>query len=227
MKKILEILYKYQDEKYADFIAKLIPNIPRNAFIGIRSPEYKKITKEISETAKDEIPDFMRELPHNFFEENVLHSILISQINDFDEWVHKMEMFLPFVDNWAVSDGMKSKILTKNHDKLIIKINEWISSGKPYSMRVAMLFLKNEFLGADFKSEYLELVAKIRSDEYYVNMMRAWFFAEALVKQWDSALEFLQQHKLDSWTHNKTIQKARESFRIPSEQKEHLNSLKK
>lgn len=226
MKKILEILYKYQDSKIADFNAKLIPNVPRESFIGIRTPMYKKIVKEISLFANDEVSGFMNELPHSFFEENFLHSVFISKIEDFDEWVRACEAFFPFIDNWAVSDSMDSKILKQNHEKLILKIREWILSEKPYTMRVAMLFLKKEFLEEDFKSEYLDWVCDIQSSEYYVNMMRAWLFAEALVKQWNCALNFLQKKKLDRWTHNKAIQKARESFRIDSDKKEFLNSLK-
>ncbi|WP_147612881.1 DNA alkylation repair protein [Treponema pectinovorum] len=226
MKKILEILYKYQDSKIADFNAKLIPNVPRESFIGIRTPMYKKIVKEISLSANDEVSGFMNELPHSFFEENFLHSVFISKIEDFDEWVRACETFFPFIDNWAVSDSMDSKILKQNHERLILKIREWILSEKPYTMRVAMLFLKKEFLEEDFKSEYLDWVCDIQSSEYYVNMMRAWLFAEALVKQWDCALNFLQKKKLDRWTHNKAIQKARESFRIDSDKKEYLNSLK-
>ncbi|MGI5058218.1 DNA alkylation repair protein [Treponema pectinovorum] len=226
MKKILEILYKYQDSKIADFNAKLIPNVSRELFIGVRTPMYKKIVKEISLSANDEVSGFMNELPHSFFEENFLHSIFISKIEDFDEWVRACEAFFPFIDNWAVSDSMDSKILKQNHEKLILKIREWILSEKPYTMRVAMLFLKKEFLDQDFKSEYIDWVCDIQSSEYYVNMMRAWLFAEALVKQWDCALNFLQKKKLDRWTHNKAIQKARESFRIDSDKKEFLNSLK-
>ncbi|MGI5070146.1 DNA alkylation repair protein [Treponema pectinovorum] len=226
MKRILETLYKYQDSKIADFNAKLIPNVPRELFIGVRTPMYKKIVKEISLSANDEVSGFMNELPHSFFEENFLHSVFISKIEDFDEWVRACEAFFPFIDNWAVSDSMDSKILKQNHEKLILKIREWILSEKPYTMRIAMLFLKKEFLEEDFKSEYLDWVCDIQSSEYYVNMMRAWLFADALVKQWDCALDFLQKKKLDRWTHNKAIQKARESFRIDSDKKEFLNSLK-
>ncbi len=226
MTKILKILYRHQDKNYADFTAKLIPTVPRAKFIGIRTPEYKQILKEILQEAGDEIPEFLNELPHSLFEENILHSTYISQCKDFDEWVQKMEDFLPFVDNWAVSDGMKCRLLRKNHAGLIVKIREWIQSDLPYTKRAAMLFLKNEFLGDDFKSEYLEWAAKIRCDEYYVNMMRAWLFAEALVKQWEPALAFLKQRKLDDWTHNKAIQKARESLRITDERKAYLNTLK-
>ena len=226
MAKILEILYKHQDEKYGDFIAKLVPTLPREKFIGIRSPEFKKILKEIDKEAKDEIEDFMKALPHKFHEENVLHVMLLNRMKSYDECISKMEEFLPFVDNWAVSDGIGNGIFKKNQEKLIVKIEEWINSQKAYTQRVAMLLIKKYFLTEAFKSDYLEWAAKIRSDEYYVNMMIAWLFADALVFQWETALSFIQNKKLDSWTHNKAIQKARESFRITDEQKEYLKSLK-
>lgn len=226
MAKIQEILYRHQDEKYGDFLAKLVPTLPREAFIGIRAPEYKKIVKEIHAEAENEISDFMNTLPHQFQEENTTHVCLLSEIKDFDECVAALEQFLPYVNNWAVSDGIGPKVFEKNHDKLIGKIEEWIKSDLPYTKRVAMLFIKKYFLDDDYKPEYLEWAASIRSDEYYVNMMTAWLFADALVKHWDSAVEFLKNHKLDDWTQNKAIQKARESFRITPEQKEYLNGLK-
>ena len=226
MKKILEVLYRHQDEKYGDFLARLVPTLPRNAFIGIRSPEYKKILKEIHSEAEDEITDFMNYLPHQFHEENVLQVCLINEMKDYDASIKALEKFLPYVNNWAVSDGLGSMVYEKNSEKLITKIKAWMKSSEPYTLRVAMLFIKKYFLKDDYKPEYLEWAAKIRSDEYYVNMMTAWLFADALVFQWDSAVEFLKNKKLDSWTHNKAIQKARESFRITDEQKEYLKSLK-
>ncbi|MCQ2591304.1 MAG: DNA alkylation repair protein [Treponema sp.] len=226
MDKIIEILQRHQDVAYGDFLAKLVPTLPRERFIGIRSPEYKKIVKEIKTEAEAEIDLFMKELPHKFHEENVLHVVLINEIKDFETCMAELEQFLPYVDNWAVSDGISPKIFGKNHNKLEAKIKEWIALPDTYTKRVAMLFIKKYFLDEDFKTEYLDLAAQIRSEEYYVNMMTAWLFADALVKQWDSAVKYLQEHKLDSWTHNKTIQKARESFRITAEQKEYLKGLK-
>lgn len=226
MTKILEILYKHQDKKYGDFIQKLIPTIPRDAFIGIRSPEYKKIMKEIENEAASEISTFMEQLPHQFHEENVLHITLICKMKDYDECINALEKFLPYINNWAISDVINAKPLEKNKDKLITTIEKWINDDKPYTKRVAMILLKKYYLDDAFKSEYLDWAAKIRSEEYYVNMMTAWYFAEALYKQWQTAIKYLEQNKLDKWTHNKAIQKAKESFKITEQQKEYLVSLK-
>ncbi|MCQ2613914.1 MAG: DNA alkylation repair protein [Treponemataceae bacterium] len=227
MKEILDILYSHQDEKYGDFLSKLVPNLPREKFIGIRSPEYKKILKELQSLHCETVDAFLKELPHAYQEENVLHVVLINKEKDFEKCVSLLETFLPFVDNWAVSDVLGGKAFEKNHGKLLPYVKKWMTDDKPYTKRVAMLFLKKYFLDEDFSPELLESPASIRSDEYYVNMMTAWLFADALVKQWDSAILFLKENRLDKWTHNKTIQKARESFRITDEQKEYLKGLKR
>lgn len=227
MSTILDILFRHQEEKYGDFIAKLVPTLSRDSFIGIRAPEYKKIAKEVHAEAESEIEEFMADLPHRYHEENVLQTVLICEQKDFNECIDKLETFLPYIDNWAVSDGIAPRIFEKNHESLIVKIKEWIKSPEPYTKRVAMLLIMKHFLDEDFSIEYLEWAAIIRSDEYYVNMMIAWLFAEALVKQWDYAIVFLLENKLDVWVHNKTIQKARESYRITDEQKEYLKSLKR
>ena len=226
MTKIQEILYQHQDEKYGDFLSKLVPTLPREKFIAIRSPEFKKIIKEVHSQAEEEIESFMKTLPHEFQEENTLQVMLIGEIKDYDKCLASLEQFLPFVDNWAISDGINPKVFNKNHNQIIKKIPQWLEDEKPYTKRVAMLFLMKYFLNEDFKPEYLSWVAKIRSEEYYVNMMTAWLFAEALTKQWDVAIEFLKTPQLAPWTHNKAIQKARESFRITPEQKEYLKNLK-
>lgn len=226
MTSIQQVLYNHQDKKYAEFSAKLIPTLPRESFIGVRAPEYKKIIKEISILPSEEINSFMNSLPHEFHEENCLHIALLNKIKDFEDCLAKTEAFLPFINNWAVSDGLNPACFGKNHDKLIVKCNEWLASDLPFTKRVAMLCIMKHFLTTDFKSEYLEWVAKIRSEEYYVNMMIAWLFAEALSKQWDCAILFIEQKKLDKWTHNKAIQKAKESFKITSDQKEYLVTLK-
>ncbi len=227
MKEILDILYSHQDEKYGDFLAKLVPNLPREKFIGIRSPEYKKIIKELQQLPEETVSAFLDELPHAFQEENALHVALINREKDFEKCVSMVETFLPYIDNWAISDGLGGKAFEKNHGKLLPYVEKWIKDEKPYTKRVGMLFLKKYFLDEDFNPELLEEPAAIRSDEYYVNMMTAWLFADALVKQWDSVVIFLQEDRMDSWTHNKTIQKARESFRITDEQKEYLKGLKR
>ncbi len=226
MTQIQKILFKYQDTKYADFSAKLVPTLPRGAFIGVRSPAYKKIVCEIKELPSSELDTFFTDLPHKYHEENCLHIALINKIKNYDECLASLENFLPYINNWAVSDGLNPPVLKKNRLQLMPKLQLWIRSEKPFTQRVGMLLLMKYFLDDDFKSDYLELPAQIRSEEYYVNMMTAWLFAEALVKQWDSAIPFIQNKKLDDWTHNKTIQKACESFRISPEHKEYLRTFR-
>lgn len=227
MSKIPDIIYRHQDEKYADFIARCVPNVEREKFIGVRSPEYRKILKEIHEEAGDETEGFMKSLPHRYFEENAVHGALICEMKDFDECLAGLEAFLPYIDNWAVSDGLNPKAFRKNHGRLAPKIREWIEDPKPYTKRVGMLFVLKYFLEEDFDTVYLDYAAAVRSDEYYVNMMAAWLFAEALVKQWDSAIRYIEDGRLPVWTHNKAIQKARESYRISEEKKGYLKSLKR
>ncbi len=225
MTDIQKKLFSRQDSKYADFVAKLVPTEPRESFIGVRAAEYSKILKEIgcfSEQAKI----FMNEVPHQYQEENILHIQLINRLKDFEQCIFEINKFLPFVTNWAVSDGLNPKVLNKNHGKLLSHVKNWIENDKPYTKRIGMILFMKNFLGSDFDREYLEWPAKIRTDEYYVNMMTAWLFAEALAKQWNSAIKFVEQRRLDIWTHNKTIQKALESFRITPEQKEYLRNLK-
>lgn len=226
MTQILQILNNHKDEKYGDFLAKLVPTEPRSAFIGIRSPEYKKILKEIAELPEKEIADFKGTLPHQFHEENALHICLINNNKIFDSCLSNLENFLPYITNWAISDGLRPAVFEKNKDKILPKIKEWVADSKPYTIRVGILLLMKFFLDEAFDPSLLELPAAVRSEEYYVNMMTAWFFAEALVKQWDSTIPYILNNRLDPWTHNKAIQKARESFRITPEQKEYLNTLK-
>lgn len=220
---LLQLLFDHKDEKYAGFSAKLIPNVSRDHFIGIRSPEYRKILKVIQNDPV--IPPFMAALPHFWHEENCLHAALINQINDYDACITEIERFLPFIDNWAVNDGLNPPVLKKHHDQLIAKVEEWISSDAVYTCRFGLHILMLHFLDEDFRPEYLILPSKVRSDEYYVNMMTAWFFAEALVKQWDTVIPYIEQHKLDVWTHKKTIQKACESYRITDKKKSYLRTL--
>lgn len=228
MTEIQQILFSHQDKKYADFVSKLVPTVPKERFIGVRSPEFKKIIRDIkSNLSESQINDFLQNLPHEYHEENILHVCFINNINDYDEYIQKLEQFLPYIDNWAVSDSLGAKILKKNLQKLITKIHIWIQDDKPYTKRVAMLFLKKYYLHESFSEEYLKWACEIRTDEYYVNMMTAWLFADSLVYQWDTTIKSLQEQKLDIWTHNKTIQKARESFRITPEQKEYLKTLKR
>ena len=224
IKDLQKLLFEYEDKKYGDFGAKLILGFPREKFIGIRAPEYKNILKRIK--GDEVIPVFLSTLPHTYHEENCLHVALINKIKDFDECVEALEKFIPYIDNWAVNDGVNPVCFKKHRDELIGLVQKWISSEATYTRRCGMKILMANYLDEDFKPEYLDLPADLRSDEYYVNMMTAWLFAEALVKQWDTSVKYIEGHRLDDWTHNKTIQKACESFRVPNERKEYLRSLK-
>ena len=226
MTQIQKILFKYQDTKYADFSAKLVPTLPREAFIGVRSPSYKNIIREIKTLSLSELENFLTDLPHQYHEENCLQIALINKMKNYDECLMALENFLPYINSWAVSDGLNPPALKKNRLQLLPELQQWIRSDKAFTQRVGMLLLMKYFLDEDFKPEYLELPASIRSEEYYVNMMTAWLFSEALVKQWDTAITFIQNKKLDIWTHNKAIQKACESFRVSPEHKEYLKNLK-
>lgn len=222
--KIQEKLLALQDEKYRDFHSKLIPTISAETIIGIRMPVMRKLVKEY---AKDpESAEFLKQLPHTYYDENLLHALLVAEIKDYDTCVKEVERFLPYVDNWAVCDVFSPKVFRKNRDKLIEKVREWSASERPYTCRFGMEMLMTHFLDEDFRPEYLEIPAAVHSEEYYVNMMIAWFYATALAKQWDATVGYIEKHRLDPWTHNKTIQKARESYRITPEQKEYLKTLK-
>lgn len=226
MTQIQKILFKYQDKKYGDFSAKLVPTLPREAFIGVRSPAYKEVIRELKTLPPAEIENFLKDLPHKYHEENCLQIALINKIKNYEECLTALENFLPYINSWAVSDGLNPPALKKNRSLLLPELQKWIRSNKAFTQRVGMLLLMKYFLDDDFKAEYLELPASIRSEEYYVNMMIAWLFAEALAKQWDSTITFIQERKLADWTHNKAIQKACESFRVSPEHKEYLRTLK-
>ncbi len=220
-KKLLEL----SDEKNADFSAKLTPGIDREKFLGVRIPASRKLAKEIIKENKHKV--FLNSLPHKYYDENILHSILISEIKDYDECIKYIDDFLPYVDNWAVCDTMSPKAFKNKHERLMNDILRWVDSDQTYTIRFGLKILMAHFLDNDFKKEYLEIPAKIKSDEYYINMMIAWFYATALAKQWDSTIVYIENGVLDKWVHNKAIQKARESYRITDEQKEYLKTLKK
>lgn len=224
MTTIQEILFTHQDQKYAEFIAKLIPTLPKEKFIGIRSPEYKKIVKELPDV--EEVSAFMKALPHEYYEENILQGALINRIKDFDSCIEEVERFLPYVDNWAVCDGLQPTVFRKNTAAIKRKLPEWIASEATYTRRFGMHMLMTHFLDDAFDEALLSQPADLRSGEYYVNMMTAWLFAEALTKQWETAIAYIEERRLDKWTHNKAIQKAIESYRITDEQKEYLRSLR-
>ncbi len=213
-----------QDIEYRDFSSKLMPTVDPDRIIGIRVPVLRKYAKELSKTADG--AEFIKILPHQYFDENNLHAFLLEQIKDFDEAVSAIDNFLPYVDNWATCDLMSPKIFAKYPDRLLVKIKEWIKSDHTYTIRFGLGMLMQFYLDGNFKTEYLDLAAGVKSDEYYVNMMIAWLFATALAKQYDSTLPYIEERRLSPWVQNKSIQKARESFRVTPEQKAYLNTLK-
>ena len=224
MNGIVDLLFSKQDIKYRDFQAPLFPNIDKERMIGVRTPTLKSLAKELfnSEMAKS----FIETLPHRYFDENQLHAFLISLIKDYQTCLKEVERFLPYVDNWGTCDQLSPKVFAKHKDELIISIKKWLKSKHTYTVRFAIGMLMQHYLDESFKEEYMSLVASIKSEEYYINMMIAWYFATALAKQWDSAIKYIEEKKLSPWVHNKTIQKSVESYRISDDQKKYLKSLK-
>ena len=217
-------LFALQDEKYRDFQAKLIPNVDPQSMIGVRTPDLRKLAKEFSK--REDIGDFLCALPHEYFDEDQLHAFILSGMKDHDRCISGVRGFLPYIDNWATCDQLSPKVFRKNKADLLENIREWLGSDLTYTVRFAVGMLMEHFLGEDFDTAYPEMVTGIVSEEYYVNMMRAWYFATALAKNYDEVLPFIEDRRLDVWTHNKAIQKSVESRRITEEQKEYLKSLK-
>lgn len=220
---IQERLFQLQDKEYRDFNAALIPTVPKEQVIGVRTPELRKFAREVFKSG--EAAEFMAALPHEYLEEDNLHGFLIEQIKDFDKCIEELDRFLPYVDNWATCDGMRPKVLGKHKNELLGHIKRWISSEYTYTARFGIGMLMCHFLDEEFSLEYLDW-ANIESDEYYVNMMCAWYYATALAKQYEATIHCFEEKKLPKWVHNKAIQKARESFRVNKEQKDYLKTLK-
>lgn len=223
---IQEKLFEFQDKEYALFQSKLTPSVDPEAFIGVRVPKCRELAKDLYKNNQEEVTEFFSSLPHKYYDENMIHGLLIAEIKDFSQCMSELEKFLPYVDNWAVCDIMSPKCFKKHKPELLVAIKKWVKSKKVYTIRFAIEMLMSHFLDEDFKPEYLTIVSGVKSDEYYVNMMIAWYFATALTKQWDSTIGCIENKVLDPWVHNKTIQKARESFRITDEQKQYLLGLK-
>ena len=217
-------LFALKDEPYREFQSKLVPNISKETIIGIRTPVLRTLAKNLKGTKEAE--EFLKELPHTYYEENLLHFFLISAIRDFDECVEAVEEFLPYVDCWPVSDQASPKVFAKNHEKLLPLIQTWIASDHVYTKRFGIRMLMNEFLGEDFKPKYLEWVSKVEGEDYYIKMMVAWYFATALAKQYDESVVYIEERRLEPWTHKKAIQKAVESFRVSEEHKQYLKTLR-
>ena len=221
---VYEMLLEVKDDKYKEFQAKLVPNIDSKTIIGVRTPQMRAVAKEVFNS--DIRDKFLSELPHKYYEENLVHFFILAMIKDFDECVEKVEAFLPYVDCWPVSDQATPKSFKKNHDKLLPYIKKWIASDHVYTSRFGMRMLMNEYLGDDFKEEYLELVAAKKGDDYYLKMMIAWYFATALAKRYDESVKYIEERKLDEWVHKKAIQKAVESYRVSDEHKEYLKTFR-
>ncbi len=224
MSDIRELLFASQDLKYRDFSAKLTPNVDKELIIGVRSPRLREIAKEQYGTEAAEA--FLQALPHKYLEENSLHGLLIERMKDYGRCVAELNRLLPYVDNWATCDIISPKVFAKHKAELIEQIKLWIADGRTYTVRFGLEMLMSHYLDGDFQPQYLELAAAVRSDEYYVNMMQAWFFATALAKQYEATLPYITEKRLAVWSHNKTIQKAVESFRITDQQKAYLKTLK-
>lgn len=223
-KEMLNAIFAARDEEYADFTAKLIPNVPRESIIGVRTPQLRSIAKRFGKNAG--INEFLSALPHEYHEQNFVHAYIAESIGDFDSAVKTIEAFLPYVTNWAVCDSMTPRIFAKHTGELLPIIKKWLQSAHPYTVRFGLRMLMCFYLEKEFASEINALAASVCSEEYYVNMMQAWYFATALAKQYDSTVPFVEEHRLSPWVHNKTIQKAVESFRITAEQKAHLKTLR-
>lgn len=221
---IQNALFALRDERYRDFQARLIPTLAPETMIGVRTPALRALAKELAKDGRAE--DFLNTLPHRYFDENQLHAFLLSGMKDFDRCLAALKRFLPYVDNWATCDQMSPQVFKKHRAALLAQIPVWLASGETYTVRFALGMLMAHFLDGDFDPRYLEWAASLRSEEYYVRMMVAWYFATALAKQYDAALPWLEEHRLDPWIHNKTIQKAIESCRIPDARKAHLKTLR-
>jgi len=225
MQSITDQLFAMQDLKYKQFHSKLMPTINPEVIIGVRTPALRKFAKQLRDST--EVERFLKELPHHYYEENNLHGFLLETIKDVNDCIFAINEFLPYVDNWATCDMMAPKVLKKDLPKLYEWVKLWITSSETYTIRFGVNMLMKYYLDEHFLPEYAELVASIRSEEYYVKMVVAWYFATALAKQYDAVLPYLTEQRLDTWTHNKTIQKAVESYRITPEQKVYLKTLKR
>ncbi|MBQ9912156.1 MAG: DNA alkylation repair protein [Firmicutes bacterium] len=221
---VYERLLSSADGQYKEFQSKLVPNISKDTMLGVRTPDMRRIAKEIKGTEAAE--SFLRELPHRYYEENLVHFFLIAMIKDFDRCIEAVETFLPYVDCWPVCDQSSPKVFSKEHGRLLPYIRKWMDSDHVYTVRFGIRMLMNEFLGEDFRPEYIEWVSAVKADDYYVKMMVAWYFATALAKRYDESVVYIEKHRLEPWIHKKAIQKAVESYRVTTEHKDHLRSLR-
>lgn len=224
MEEIQKHLFELQDMAYRDFHSRLMPDIDKETVIGIRVPVLRKYAKSIAGTELAE--KFIKELPHRYYEENNLHMMLITRIKDYEKCLSEIERFLPYIDNWATCDFPAPKCFENHKEDLLPVIKRWIASSETYTIRYGIGMLMRLYLDEDFDPEYVRIVAEVKSDEYYVNMMIAWYMATALAKQWDAVIPYIEEHHMPDWVHRKTIQKAVESYRITDEQKKYLKGYR-
>ena len=225
MSAVTQRLFTLADEAYRQFQTPLLPTVEPRRIIGVRTPILRKLAKELAGTAEAEA--FLRDLPHTYYEENNLHAFLVEQIRDYDACIAAIDAFLPYVDNWSTCDGWSPKVLKKHPEEVLVKIREWMASDAPYTVRFGIGMLQRYFLDERFNAVYLDWVSAIDREEYYVRMMVAWYFATALAKQYEATLPYIEEGRLPLWMHNKTIQKAVESYRVTAEPKTYLKTLKK
>lgn len=225
MQEILDFLLAEKEDDYAEFQRKLMPTVTPEKVLGVRTPKLRAYAKTLIKN-EELCEAFFAELPHEYFDEYQIHVFALSLMKDYDKCMEYTEDILPHIDNWATCDQFSPKVFKKHKDLLLVKINEWINSDKTYTVRFAIGMLMEHFLDEDFDEKYLYVVASVKSEEYYINMMIAWYFATALAKQWDATILLIESKSLDKWVQNKSIQKARESYRITKEQKEYLKTLK-
>lgn len=221
---IREELFRLQDIAYRDFQSKIMPTVDAKTTIGVRTPELRRLAKQLAK--REDVGAFLDDLPHAYFDENQLHAFIVSELRDYEACLREVERFLPYVDNWATCDQMSPKVFKKHRAELLDPIRRWIASDATYTVRFGVGMLMEHYLDDDFDPAYLDMVAAVESEEYYVRMMVAWYFATALAKQYDATIPYLEERRLEPWTHNKAIQKAIESRRISPEQKDYLRGLK-
>lgn len=221
---IRSFLFENSDSSYRDFQSALMPTVDKERIIGVRTPLLRAFARTVY--GKNECKDFLSTLPHTYYEEDNLHAFLIELTKDFDECIEKLNTFLPYVDNWATCDSMNPKVFKREHARLLPHIYGWLKSEDTYTVRFAIKMLMQHYLDSDFDKDFLSAVSSVKSDEYYVNMMVAWYFQTALVKRYGEAIKYIEEKRLPVWIHNKAIQKARESYLIDKDKKEYLNTLK-
>lgn len=217
-------LFALQDEKYRAFQCALMPTVDPETVIGVRTPQLRKLARELAK--EPDAAAFLAALPHRYYEENNLHAFMLETIADFETCAEAVHRFLPYVDNWATCDGMNPKAFAREAERLLPYISRWLNAGETYTVRYALVMLMKHFMGERFDCAYLERAAAVRHEDYYVRMAVAWYFATALTYQYEAALPYIEQKRLDTWTHNKAIQKAMESLAVPQERKKHLRTLR-